>query len=233
MTDLTLTVIQTLTAFFSFLTCLILSYLVLRKDYKFLLNRLFAAAILMMGMSTLFLVLSNIPVLLWQGDGPFFLLQGSYQSVVIALYLFNLAALYLMYGQEGLYSLKTRIYLIAGNALCSYVIWLTNPFSRVALGDVVSTTLFKVTVFGFLIISYSFTLVLFLLVYKGVEEEVKRKMQIFISGWLIGGLAMASLGLGDFFRILDMVGQVLLSIGVIVIYVSFSPQLARRVKETE
>jgi hypothetical protein len=223
--DMTLTIIQTITAFISFSVGSILAYLILRKDPDFLLNRLFTAAIFMMGLSMFFLVVSNLPVLLLGDNGPYLPLQASYQSVVIAFFLFNLSAIFLMYGRESLSTMKVIIYGIAGNAICFFVIWFTTPFEHVALGDVISTTLFKAVIFGFLVISYLLTLVLFFLVYRGgIDGEIRRKMQFFILGWLVGGLAMISIALGDFVRMLDIIGQVLITLSVIIIYFSFSKQ---------
>lgn len=225
MADISLTIVQTLTAFISFLTCMVLTFLILRKDISFLLNRLFASAIFMMGMTTFFLVLSNLPVILWQVDGPMLFLQAAYQSAIFAFFLFNLAAIFLIYGKQGLYSIRTGMFLVIGTIPTIYVIWFTTPFSRVALGDVVSTSLFKIIVFGFLVLSYLITLILFLLIYNTVEAEVKRNLQIFLAGWLIGGLAMVSIALGDFLRILDILGQVFLTFSVIIMYFSFGQQI--------
>ncbi|MHA2226725.1 MAG: hypothetical protein ACXAC8_16050 [Candidatus Hodarchaeales archaeon] len=228
MVDITLTIVQSVTAFVSFLTCVILTFLVLRKDYRYLLNQLFSLAILLMGLTTLFLVFSNLPVIFLQVDSPVIFLQVSYQSAVLAFFFFNLAAIYMIFGRNGLFSIRTLTYFVVGNIGPIYVIWFTNPFTHVELGDVVSTTLFKVVVFGFLILSYLVTLILFLIVYRSVvAADVRRNLQIFLVGWIVGGLSMVSIALGDFLRILDIIGQLLLTLSVIVIYFSFNQQMSK------
>jgi len=230
MVDITLTIIQTITAFSSFLVASFLAFLIYRKDPEFLLNKLFSASIFMMGLSVLFLVISNLPVILTGQNGTHIPLQASYQCVVIALFFFNLSAIFLMYGRESLFTKKTKIYGITGNAICSIVIWLSTPFEYVDLGDVNSTALFKVVVFGSMVISYLLTLLLFFLVFRSVEGKTRKNMQYFIMGWLVGGTAMMSIAFGDFIRMLDIAGQVLLTVSVIIIYLSFNPQISKKVE---
>ncbi|MFX0096005.1 MAG: hypothetical protein ACFFBD_29975, partial [Candidatus Hodarchaeota archaeon] len=77
------------------------------------------------------------------------------------------------------------------------------------------------------VLAYFITLVTMLMTLPRLEGKLRTNSLIFIIGWLIGGMALTSIALGDVFRIFDVLGQIFLSIASIILYLSFSQQLTR------
>lgn len=222
------TYIQSLGAIISFTTSLIISYIVLKKDYRYSLNILFAGAVISMGLTTLFLFASNIYPILYNDNGPSYILSLSYQFLVFSLLLFLVCLLFINFGKSVFRSPVLYVYLVICLIASFYVLWFTEPFHTVAVGDVSSSSLFKVVIYSILVSAYLLTLFLTLYVYRKLQGQVKSNLGLFLVGWLIGGLALVLNVLGDYAHILDALTQVVLTVAMIVIFMSFNRESERR-----
>ncbi|MHA1982844.1 MAG: hypothetical protein ACW967_00720 [Candidatus Hodarchaeales archaeon] len=221
MVDINLLYGQTFVSTITFLISLYASLKILGKDRKFFLNRVLSLAILLVGTGALFLALSNLPVILYNESGSVEILKISYSLVVISLSLFLLSALFLKSGRDIFYSKYLWIFLFVFIALDFFVLWLTESIINQDLGDVITSDFFKIFVLGYLVLCYLLTLFYFYQTFRESGPETKGRMKILFIGWIFGGIALFSIGVGDFFRLFDLIGPIFLSIGTLLINYSF------------
>lgn len=221
MVDINLLYGQTIISMITFLVSIYASIKIISKDSKFFLNRVFSLAIILVGTGALFLALSNLPVLLNNEPGSVDILKISYSLVVLSLSLFLLSSLYLRYGKDILYSKYLIIFYSGFIVISFFVLWLTESIIPEDLGDVTTSIFFKVFVLGYLIICYLLALYFFFQTYLQSGPDTKSRMKILFIGWIFGGVALFAIGIGDFFRLFDLIGPLFLSIGTLLINYSF------------
>lgn len=221
MIDINLLYGQTIVSSITFLVSIYAAYKILSKDRNFFLNRTFSIAILLVGTGALFLALSNVPVILYNENGSIEILKTSYTLVVISLSLFLISSLYLKYGNEVLRSKYPWIFFSIFLTLDFSILWLTESIIPQDVGDVVTSIGFKVFILGYLIICYLLALFYFYQVFKESTDETKKRMSFLLMGWVFGGIALFSIGFGDFVRLFDLIGPIFLSVGTLLINYSF------------
>lgn len=181
-----------------------------------LLNKIFAIANVFLGLTPLNFVLSNIPVILWEENVLLFPQLG-YACLLIALIFFLISAIILEFGEEEPFK---PLYLIAMGAIIVInvvVIWFfENSIYYVALGDINTSDWFKIVYYGSVPLVYLLTFLLYLKTYMAGEGTAKENMRWFLIGWIIGGLALITSVLSDFFRLLDLVNFLILALAAFV-----------------
>ncbi|MFX1532628.1 MAG: hypothetical protein ACFFDI_00165 [Promethearchaeota archaeon] len=184
-----------------------------------LLNRIFAIANVFLGLTPLSFVLSNIPVILWEENILIFV-QLAYTCLLIGMIFFLISAIILEFGEEEPFK---PLYLIAMGAIIVInlvVIWeivfFENSIYYVALGDINTSIWFKIVYYGSVPLVYLLTFFLYLKTYMAGEGTAKENMRWFLMGWIIGGLALITSVLSDFFRPFDLINFLILALAAFV-----------------
>ncbi|MFX0063735.1 MAG: hypothetical protein ACFFC7_16305 [Candidatus Hermodarchaeota archaeon] len=181
-----------------------------------LLNKIFAIANVFLGLTPLSFVLSNIPVILWEENVLLFP-QLAYTCLLIGLIFFLISAIILEFGEEEPFK---PLYLIAMGAIIVInliVIWFfENSIYYVALGDINTSDWFTIVYYGSVPLVYLVTFFLYLKTYMAGEGTAKENMRWFLIGWIIGGLALITSVLSDFYRPLDLINFLILALAAFV-----------------
>ncbi|MFW9995542.1 MAG: hypothetical protein ACFFD4_26125 [Candidatus Odinarchaeota archaeon] len=222
MSDLDFLMAQTLVCSLGAVISFITGYLVFNKDRSFVLNRIFTLSIGFFGLFSFMVGFSNIPILFWNGDVDIFSIRASYTFLILALLFLLLSALIIEYGPGIIYRKELIGILAVTIALNLGIIWLTDSVLHTdILGDIVTSTLFKIVVFGTSIISFVLMYYFYFKTFRASEGHVRERMRLFLVGLTFGALALIGGVLSDFIRVLDLIDFLLIVIMGLFFYLGF------------
>lgn len=223
-----LLILQTLSGYITFLVTIIVTYTVLHKDRSYILNQAFAVAIMALGLSSWAIGTSNLPYFVkivgYDADAHMvFFIRLFYSFLVISLIAFFFVTLILESGNEIATNpfVITSLFLVILMNILVIILPDSIYVADISVGNTETSLLFKVVFFGSAVILYFLTFNNFYTVYKQTEGNTREGMKIFMIGWVVGGLALVLSVFSDFMREIDLVSQVLLAIGVIILSMGF------------
>ena len=209
---------------------LILAWNVIRKDPRYLVNRLVALGLLILGISMLFFAGGNVPIILCPECDNTFVIVTSIRIFLsllpIIMVCFLLTALALFYGNEYLRSPILAILLTIFVVINEIIPWLPDSVVPVGTeGDI--TTGDAVIFFGFptIMIVYLATFYYFFQLYGNLRsnDPTRRNMRSFLLGWLIAGFSIIIAGLSNVVnsREMDLIGPFVLAWAMVVLQNGF------------
>ncbi|MFW9854960.1 MAG: hypothetical protein ACFFFG_07855 [Candidatus Thorarchaeota archaeon] len=223
MSDTSFYLVQTAIFWVSALICLIITYVVYLRDPDYVLNQVFAGGSLALGFFNIMMGVSNAPVFLFQEQLIVQAVQLAYSALVISLCFFLLSSVILQFGtsfprRAGLLTILMLIVFVD-----LFVIWFTDEVfvPTTILGDVTTSSLFKLVVLGSLALIYLCALILFVFTFRETEEDTRRNIGWLLGGWLVGGAALITSAISDFYQPFDLVGPFLLGLALFIMQRGF------------
>lgn len=217
MADIPFYIVQTIIFFSSTIICFFTSYSVYSRDKSYTLNRVFASASLFLGIFNLSMGLSNFPVIILEEQVIILAIQVAYSFLVLSLSFFLLSSIILQY--STVFPFRKVVLPVIGIIVLIdiSVMWLTEAFMPTeTVGNIVTSSLFKVVVLGSLAFFYIITLILFIRTYQVTTGSVRKNVTWFLLGWGVGGLALIASALSDLIQFLDLIGPALLAIAIVI-----------------
>ena len=217
--DITQTVVFFLIAFFS----LIVSVLIFSKDRSYALNRSFSLGVAILGMSYVFSFLGNFYYILTE-NGDIIFIRTAFFLAPVAFMFFYFTAIGIYKGVDSMYKISEIILFIVIIIIEFTVIYIFDgiTFAPDTQTNSISTLPFKIVNLGTIAVLYLVIYYFFIQSYRTLDDPVvKNNLRFFLIGWFFGGLGFISIIGSDAFRVLDLVGPLLICIGIIIISRSF------------
>jgi len=194
----------------------------LMRDKTFVLNQLFSIATVCIGLFSLMVGSSNLPILLL-GEGQLVsvtAMQLAYLFLLAALMLFFLTSLYIEFGPDSTFQKKVPLSLVMIYLVNLVVVLLPGSIyiNLADLGDVFTTILFKGVYYSSSVIFFLLTFLFYFKTYRSSEGITKERMRAFLICLALGGSALIASVLSDFLRELDLLQFIVLSIAMIVLW---------------
>lgn len=228
--DYNFLIIQTLAGLAVTAIGLITALIVLKKDSKFILNRLFASALSFMGLSMLFFAFGNVPIILNIDPG----LQTTITIITMQLFLsflvlsftcFLYSGFVLLYGANQAFDLTRKIILVVIVLLSLIIIWFTQSVITIGTqGNIETGHYVNIVLYPLILVLYLSTMYFYYKVYQESEADIKPQIKLFLIGWVIAGISLVSSALSNFItygRILDLVSPLILCLSLIFVYQGF------------
>jgi len=202
---------------------LVISFLIYQKDSSFALNRSFSLGVFLLGLTYVFSFLGNFYYILFvKGDIVF--IRTAFFFAPIAFMFFYFTAKGILKGVEDMYDTYEIVIFVFVILLEFIVIYIFNGivFAPDTQTNTVSTLPFKIVNLGSLAVLYLLIYYFFIQSYRTLDDPVvKDNLKYFLIGWFFGGLGFLSIVGSDAFRILDLLGPLIICVGLIIISRSF------------
>ncbi len=214
---------QTIVFFLIAFVSLIIAYLIYSKDSSFSLNRSFSLAVALLGFSYVFSFLGNAYYIV-VGHGDIIFIRTAFFLAPIAFMFFYFTAIGIYKGTENMYN-KIIIILFFIIIIIEFIIIYFFDGLIFAPGtqtNSISSPLFKIVNLGTIAVLYIVIYYFFIQSYRSLNDPiVKQNLKYFLIGWFFGGLGFVSIIGSDTFRILDLLGPIIICVGVLIISRSF------------
>jgi hypothetical protein len=213
--------------FFFFVTTIFLFFLAhsIYASNDQIMNRIFGFTFLSLGITQLIFGFRNLYLLVFKEPLNLFSLlitaRISFSFIPLALFCFFLTILIIRFGEEKVLKNQIAITIFLSWVLINLiVIWFTDSItlSDEVIGNLQTSMIFEIVVLGSTILLYilSYYYVLWSYIYS--DED----LTWFLYGFTLCGLSLLSFGLSDYFRILDIISSIILTISMVVLYRGFS-----------
>jgi hypothetical protein len=204
--------------FVSAIFLFILAYSVYVSNNQ-IMNKVFSFSFLSLGLNQFVFGIRNLYLLVFKEPMNLFSARLSFTFLPLALFGFFITILLIRFGEEMLKKelIITSLLWLLTNLI---VIWFSDSItlSEDSIGNLQTSILFKIVVFGSTIILYIISYYFVLWSYFKSDEN----LTWFLYGFTLCGLSLLSFGLSDFFRILDLISPIILSISMIVLFRGFT-----------
>lgn len=217
--DVTQTVVFLLIAVFS----LIISFLIFTKDTSYALNRSFSLGVALLGFSYVFSFLGNLYYITVE-HGDIIFIRTAFFLAPIAFMFFYFTAIGIYKGVDSMYNIYEIFLFIIVIISEFFVIYVFNgvTFAPDTQTNSISTLPFKIVNLGTIAVLYILIYYFFIQSYRNIDDPtVKNNLKYFLIGWFFGGLGFVSIIGSDAFRVLDLLGPLIICVGMIIISRSF------------
>ena len=220
--DADFNIIQGILFLITAIVLVFIAYTVYHRDKGFLVNQLFSLGTFFFALAYLISTFGNLYTQITLQTATLFT-QLSYSLVVVSLMLLALSGFGLLKGTTAINKWEYYVILLLISVINWVVIWSFNGVyaSNDIIGNTKTTILFKIVVYGTLIISYTLTYIFYIFNYKQVDRETIRKIIFFIIGWGIGGLGLFFTVISDLARFFDLLSPLTITIAVLILQKGF------------
>ena len=209
--------------FFIAFICIIIAFLIYRKDPSYSLNWTFSLAIVVLGLTYVFSFLGNLYYMFFD-HGEIFFIRTAFFLAPVAFMFFYYTSLGIYRGVDSMYSKITLVIFLLLFVVDFFIIYVFDGvvFKEGSQTNSISTLPFKIVDLGSIIVLYILVYYYFVKSYLSVEDpDVKTNLRFFLIGWAFGGLGLLSIVGSDYLRILDLTGPLTICLGILIISRSF------------